>query len=185
MASSRSLPGKLAQIHLQNVGRTVLQYAVLGIRPNTPRPTQNPRFRRRGEANAVDQVDARERRCFYHHVGAVVAPHAELVVLPVHHVFIDQLIPPPGNRHSPDERWGAIGLAGLEEAIGHRLPQITDRIGILMPNPLKDAQMVTRLRLPEVAGVAEFQTIPGTFQDEPTMRPRTLPKREEIDAGLP
>ena len=44
-----------------------------------------------------------------------------------------------------------------------------------MPNPLKHALMVTRLRLPEVAGVAEFQTILGTFQDEPTMRPRTLP----------
>jgi len=44
----------------------------------------------------VSQVDARERRCFYHHIGAVVAPHAELVVLPVHHVFIDQLIPSPG-----------------------------------------------------------------------------------------
>jgi len=30
-----------------------------------------------------------------------------------------------------------------------------------MPNPLKHAHMVTRLRLPEIAGVAEFQTIPG------------------------
>jgi len=29
----------------------------------------------------VDQVDTRQRRCFYHHIGAVVGPHAELVAL--------------------------------------------------------------------------------------------------------
>ena len=137
--------------------------------------TPNLCFRRQGEANAVDQVDARQRRCLYHHIGAVVGPHAELVVLPLHHVFMDQLMPSFGNRHSPDERGGAIGLADLELAIGHRLPQVSDRIGIPIPNSLEHAIMETRSRYPEVAGVAAFQTILGTFQDEPTMRPRTLP----------
>ena len=74
-------------------------------------PTPKLRFRRHGEAHAVDQVDARQRRCFYHHIGTVVAPQAELVVLPLHHVFIDQLIPSPGNRHSPRRtRGGRLGL---------------------------------------------------------------------------
>ena len=171
--------GKIAQIRLQDFGRAVIQYAILGIRPDTSRPTPNLRFRRQGEANAVDQVDARERRCFYYHIGAVVAPHTELVVLPLHHVFMDQLMPSPGDRHSPDERGGAIGLADLELAIGHRLPQVSDRIGVPVPNSLKHAVMVTRFRLTEVAGVAEFQTLLRSFQDEPRMRPRTLPDGEE------
>jgi len=68
------------------------------------------------------RVDARQRRCFYHHIGAVVGHYAELVVLTLHHVFIDQLIPSPGNRHLPDEGGRAIGLADLELAIEHRLP---------------------------------------------------------------
>jgi len=39
-------------------------YAVLGVLPGTHRPAPKPLFRRQGEANAVDQVDARQRRCF-------------------------------------------------------------------------------------------------------------------------
>jgi len=65
----------------------------------------------------VNQVDARQRRGLRHHVGAVVVPHAEPVALPLHRVIMDQLIPSLGNRHSPDERGGAIGLADLELAI--------------------------------------------------------------------
>ena len=70
----------------------------------------------------MDQVDARERCCFYYHVGTVIGPYTEHVVLPLHYVIMHQLIPSPGNRHSPDERWGTIGPADLEVAIRHSLP---------------------------------------------------------------
>src|SRR4030065_2764843 len=103
--------GKLAQVHLPHVRRTELQYAVFWVRPVTQLPPQYLRFLRDGEANTVDQVDTRKRRCIRHHIDTVVGPHAELVVLPLHHVFIDQLIPPFGDRHSPDERGGTIRAA--------------------------------------------------------------------------
>jgi len=122
--------------------------------------------------DGVGKRCSRQRRYLRHHIDAVVGPYAELVVVPVRQVFMDQLIPSPGDRHSPDEREEAIGLADLASAIGHRLPQITNRIGIPIPKPLHHALMVTRLSTPGVAALAAFQTIWGTFQDEPTMPPR-------------
>ena len=105
--------GKLTQVHLQHVRRTKLQYAVFGVRPATQRPTQYFPFLRDGEAKTVDQVDTRQHRCIRHHIDTVVIPQAELVILPLGHVFKDQPIPPFGDRHSPDERGGAIRSVDL------------------------------------------------------------------------
>ena len=58
-----------------------------------------------------------------------------------------------------------MGLADLEFAIGHHLPQISDRIGISIFNRLHHPLMETRFRQPEVAGVAELQTIRRTLED--------------------
>jgi hypothetical protein len=57
--TSDSELGKLAQVQLEHVRRTELQYAVLGVRPVTQLATQYLRFRRDIEAKTVDQVDAR------------------------------------------------------------------------------------------------------------------------------
>lgn len=112
----------MAQVRFQDFGSAVVQYAVSGICPDAPLPPPNIRFRRQDETNAVDQVYAGQLSRFYHHVRAVVGPRAEPVVPPLHNIFMDQLIPPPGDRHSPDKRRRAIRLAGLELAIGHRFP---------------------------------------------------------------
>jgi len=77
---------------------------------------------RQGETNPMDKIDARQLRSLRDHVDAVVGPYADLAVLPVDHVFMNQFILWLCDRHSPDESWGAIGLAGLEAAIGHHLP---------------------------------------------------------------
>jgi hypothetical protein len=54
---------------------------------------------------------------------------------------------------------------------------------MIIPKPLIHTLLVLLFRQPEVAVVSIFQTIPGTFQHDPTVSSRALPEREGNHQG--
>jgi len=91
-----------------------------------------------------------------------------------YHVFMDQLILLLGNRHSPDERRGRLGLPSVM-AIRHRLPQVSYRIGSPVTNSLKHAIMETRFACPK-SRVAEFQRPCGLSRMKANCEPTDVAK---------